>query len=340
MRIVVTGASGNVGTALLLRLGRQHEVVGISRRRPPAAAPYEWADWHCIDLADGGATARLTEVFTGADAVVHLAFALQPFGDRAAMKRVNQGGTEAVTRAVIDARVPHLVHQSSVGAYGPGPKKPVDESWPTTGIETSSYSVDKAAAERIVSAAEEHAVVTRVRPSLIFQDAAASEVGRYFLGRLVPKAVVRRPVLRFAPFSDALTFQVVHSDDVASALELLVEQRAPGAFNVAADPIIDRARFAAIFGGVGPSVPPRVLRVAADLTYRLHLQPSEPGWVDMAAASPLLDSSRLRALGWTPAHAADDTLARFVDAIARGAGRPGPLLQRRGAHGPEGPARA
>ena len=221
------------------------------------------------------------------------------------------------------------MHQSSVGAYGPGPKTPVDETWPTTGIATSSYSVDKAAAEDIVTAAEAQAVVTRMRPGLIFQDAAASEVARYFLGPLVPKTVVRRPLLRLVPFTDALSFQVVHSDDVAAALELVLRERAGGAFNVAADPVIDRARFAAIFGGVGPSWSPSVLRTAADLTHRVHLQPTEPGWVDLAVGSPLLDATRLRGLGWTPTHAADDVLGRFVDAMGRGAGRPGPLLHRR-----------
>ncbi len=330
MRIVITGASGNVGTSLLLRLGGgDHELVGVSRRRPAPMAPYDWAHWENLDVGDVDAASRLTAVFAGADAVVHLAWALQPFGDRASMQRTNQGGTRAVTDAVIAAGVPHLVHQSSVGAYGPGPKTAVDEAWPTTGIPTSTYSVDKAAAETIVSAAEQHAVVTRMRPALIFQPAAASEIGRYFLGAVIPKTVVRRPVVRWAPFTDALSFQCVHTDDVATAIDLVLQQRAGGAFNVAADPVIDRDRFAAVFGGVGPGLPPAVLRAAAALTYRARLQPTEPGWVDLALRSPLLDSARLRGLGWAPQHAADDVLGRFVDAISRGAGRPGALLYRR-----------
>lgn len=339
MRIVITGASGNVGTSLLLRLGGgEHELVGISRRRPPSAPPYDWAEWKRIDIGAPDATAGLTQAFAGADAVVHLAFALQPFGDRPAMLRTNQAGTRAVTDAVIAAGVPHFVHQSSVGAYGPGPKTPVDEGWPTTGIPTLTYSVDKSTAEEIVTAAEPHAVVTRMRPALIFQDAAASEIARYFLGRFVPKAVVRRPVLRLAPFTDAMSFQVVHTDDVAAALDLVLQQRAGGAFNVAAEPVIDRDRFRSVFGGVGPALSPSVLRTVANATYRARLQPTEPGWVDLAVESPLLNASKLRGIGWTPRHAADDVLGRFVDAMGRGAGRPGPLLHRRspGRPGPTG----
>jgi UDP-glucose 4-epimerase len=332
-RIVVTGASGNVGTALLLRLGTDDRFAlhGVSRRPPAPAAPYSWAEWTGLDLGAAGAVGELTEVFRGADAVVHLAWRLQPFGDRDGMRRTNVEGTRAVVDAAIRAGVPHLVHQSSVGAYSPAGKRWVDESWPVDGIPGSSYSVDKAAAERIVDRAEATStVVSRMRPGLIFQDAAASEVARYFLGHLVPRPTVGRRTARLAPISDALAFQVVHSADVADAIALVLAERAPGAFNVAADPVIDRAGWRAAFGGVGPVVPVPVLRGLAGLSYRLRLHPTEPGWVDLAEQSPLLRTDRLRDLGWQPSHPADDVLVRFVEAIGRRAGRPGPLLHRDG----------
>ena len=99
MRIVVVGATGNVGTALLRALHeepRVTSVVGIARRLPDRGAePYRHAEWVPVDLAaeddpddaphDGTATeaviARLAEHFRGADAVVHLAWAIQPAGD-------------------------------------------------------------------------------------------------------------------------------------------------------------------------------------------------------------------------------------------------------------------
>ena len=336
MRVVVTGASGNVGTALLLELGASgdHQLVGISRRKPPDTPPYSWAEWVCTDVGDPAAATTLREAFRGADAVVHLAWQLQPAHDREQLRRTNVAGTAAVVDAAVNAGVGHLVHQSSVGTYAPGPKRPVDESWPTTGVRTSMYSVDKSTAERIVSRATGGMVVSRMRPGLIFQDAAASEVTRYFLGRLVPRAAFRRGVLRFAPFPDELAFQVVHADDVAAAIHLVLRERAEGAFNVAADPVIDRAVFREIFGGVGPPAPPRLFRALAAATWHARLQPTEPGWLDLAAQTPLLDSGRLRALGWSPTRDAAEVLGRFVDAMGRGAGRPGPLLEPRG--GPVG----
>ncbi|MGI8679216.1 MAG: NAD-dependent epimerase/dehydratase family protein [Jatrophihabitans sp.] len=331
MRIVITGATGNVGTSLLLRLGAsgEHELVAVSRRRPPDVAPYDWADWQRIDVGNPSATDDLTAAFDGADAVVHLAWLIQPSRQRDVMRRTNQGGTRAVTDAVIAAGVPHFVHQSSVGAYGPGPKERVNESWPATGVPSSPYGVDKAAAEAIVSRAEAHTSVARMRPGLIFQDAAAGEVARYFLGPFVPTHLLGRRLLRLAPFSDALSFQLVHADDVATAIELVLANKASGAFNVAAEPVIDRTAFEGIFGGAGPALPVRALRAAAAATWHARLQPTEPGWVDLASRTPLMDTTRIRQLGWIPTHDAADVLGRFVDAIQRGAGRPGPLLYRR-----------
>lgn len=328
MRIAITGASGNAGTALLLRLGTsgEHQLVGISRRRPPDVSPYNWADWHCVDIGRPNAAAELRPLFDGVDAVVHLAWAIQPSRDREALRRTNQGGTAAVVDAALAAGVPHLVHQSSIGAYAPGHGCTVDETWPTTGIATSTYSVDKAAAERIVDRAEPQMTVTRTRPALIFQDAAASEVARYFLGRLVPRAMVRRGLVRLAPFPESLAFQLVHADDVACALELVLRQRPAGAVNIAAPPVIDRTAFRDIFGSVGPPVPPRLLRAAVSAAWHARLLPTEPGWLDMAAQVPRLDTTRLESLGWEPTRDARDVLGRFVDAIGRGAGHAGPLL--------------
>lgn len=340
MRIVVTGASGNAGTALLLELGAsgEHELVGVSRRRPPDAPPYSWADWVCTDIGGPGAAEALREAFAGADAVVHLAWLLQPQRDREVMRRVNQDGTAAVVDAAVRAGVAHLVHQSSVGTYAPGHGKVVDETWPATGVQTSMYSRDKAAAERIVSRAEDKLVVTRVRPGIIVQDAAASEVARYFLGPLIPNLLVRRSLLRFAPFPDALAFQAVHADDVASAIHLILREQAGGAFNVAAEPVIDRDVYREVFGGVGPPVAPRILRAAASATWHAHLQQTEPGWIDLAAQVPTMDVGRLRALGWSARKDAGEALGSFVDAIARSAGRPGPLLAREGNRDRPGPA--
>ena len=330
MRIAITGASGNVGTALLRRLAATpHDVVGISRRTPPASAPYDRARWVNVDLAADDAVPALTEAFTGADAVVHLAWQLQPSHDRDAMRRTNQGGTRAVVDAAAAAGVRHLVHISSLGAYAPAPRGVwADESWPTTGVPSSPYSVDKAAAERIVAAGGFDLAV--VRPSLVLQPDAASEILRYFVGWLVPAALMRPSMMRVVPWPREFTLQMVHADDVADALVRIVEQRATGAFNLAAAPVLDRAQLRHRFGGLGFPPPLSLVRAVAQTSWRLRLQPTEGAWVDLGAAVPLLDSTRARKeLGWEPAHRADDLFAEFLEAASHRRGIAGPLLRRR-----------
>jgi UDP-glucose 4-epimerase len=327
MRIAVTGASGNVGTALLRRLQADggYDVTGIARRRPPPTEPYDSARWQQVDLSTTSAEDRLTEAFQGLDAIVHLAWMIQPSHDRALMRATNQGGTRAVAAAARAAGVPHLVHMSSVGTYAAAPGQWKNEEWSTAGVATSSYSVDKAACEALLDDVRDMRV-TRVRPGLILQPAAASEISRYFLGPLVPIAPLRS-LVRYAPLPRSIAIQFVHTDDVADALVRIIQTKADGAFNLAAAPVIDRDHFRQIFGGIGPPLPARLLRAAADVTWRAHLQPTDAGWLDLGLGVPLMETSRAETeLGWRPAHSTAEFLPTFVDALSRGRGGTGPLL--------------
>jgi len=221
MRIVVIGATGNVGSQLVPQLLAEPEVssvVGIARR--PPAAPDARVEWHAADITE----ASLTPLLRGADVVVHLAWLLQPAHDPALMHRVNVEGTARVLEAVAESGVPAFVHASSLGAYSPGPKTPrATESFPTEGIPSSPYSRHKAEAERLLDAFEaEHPKrrVVRLRPGIVLQGDAASELARYFLGPFVPQSLVRRSLLRAVPDVDRLAVQVVHASDMAAAYVL------------------------------------------------------------------------------------------------------------------------
>src|SRR5215213_3087805 len=179
MRIAITGASGNIGTALLRRLGTErHELVGLARRTPEIAPQGAEVEWVSTDLTEDSSIPTLASAFTGADAVVHLAWGFQPSHDLTYLRELGVGGTRRVLEAVTTAGVPHLVHMSSVGAYSPKrDDAPVDETWPTDGVPTSMYSRHKAAAERLLDELEVDApdvTVTRVRPGIIGQRSAGS----------------------------------------------------------------------------------------------------------------------------------------------------------------------
>jgi nucleoside-diphosphate-sugar epimerase len=325
MRIVVTGATGNVGTSLLRALEADPEVeavVGLARRRPQLTLAK--TRFHAVDIVRDD----LVTLFRGADVVVHLAWLIQPSRDRATLRAVNVEGSRRVFDAAVAADVPALVYASSIGAYSPGPKdRAVDESWPTGGIDTSFYAVDKRDVERILDDYEDRLRVVRLRPGLIFKADAASEIRRLFAGPFLPTPLLRRRLIPIVPSMPRLRFQAVHSHDVGEAYRLAAVKDVRGAFNVAADPVLDPPELARILGARAVPVPPRLVRAVASFTWRARLQPTPPGWLDMALAVPIMDTSRARTeLGWTPTRRADDTLLELLDGMRRGDGLATPPL--------------
>jgi len=339
MRIVVTGGSGNIGTATLRRLERSgdHELVALARRVPDD--PGDGVRWVGADLTDEARLGVLVSAFEGADAVVHLAWGFQPSHDLRYLEELGVGGTGRVLEAVTRAGVPHLVHMSSMGAYSPKvDAAPVDESWPTFGVPSSPYSRHKAAAERLLDRHESEGhgtVVTRLRPGIVGQRSAGSALLRYGLPAVVPAAVLDHvPVL---PIDRGLVVPMVHADDVADAIARVLERRAEGAFNLAASPAITTQHIADALGARVLHVPSSVLRPLASASWHAHLQPVDPGWLDLAFALPLLDTSRARTeLGWSPAYDAETVLREVLDGMRHRASGATPILRPRSVVGAVG----
>jgi UDP-glucose 4-epimerase len=334
MRVVVVGASGNVGTSVLRSLAAEpavESVLGIARRVPKQS--FSKTEWRQADIA----RSPLRPLFQGADAVIHLAWLIQPGRDKRQLYEVNVEGSARVFRAAAAAGVGTVVYASSIGAYAPGPKdRPVDESWPTTGIESSFYARHKAEVERVLDRFEDEHPDTRVvrlRPGLIFKREAGSGIRRLFAGPLLPNALVQRRLIPVVPDHPRLVFQAVHSYDVGEAYRLaVVNETARGAFNIAADPVLDPGELARILGARRVRVPGALLRAGAAVTYALRLQPSEAGWVDMALAVPVMDTTRARTeLGWRPERSSADALLDLLEGIREGAGLGTPPLEPGGA---------
>lgn len=337
MRVVVIGATGNVGTSVLEALSGDpqcDDVVAIARRQPRLSFP------RTTFVAADILSSDLTKLMRGADAVISLAWLIQPGRDESVTRRVNVEGSERVFRAVARAGVPALLYASSVGTYSPGPKdRFVGESWPTDGIPTSFYSRHKAIVERMLDQLEREEPglrVVRMRPGLIFKRQAATEIRRLFAGPFLPGSLLRPGLIPVVPDLPRLRFQAVHSLDVGEAFRLALLSDAHGAFNLAADPPIGAAELGRIFNARPVKLPVAPVRTLAALTYALRLQPSEPGWLDMALAVPLMDCRRARMeLDWSPRHSALDALGELLAGMRNGADLDTPPLSR----ATSGPAR-
>jgi UDP-glucose 4-epimerase len=328
MRVVVFGATGNIGTSVVAALvgdPQVDQVVGVARRTPDVSLPK--VRWCTADVSSD----PLDDIVEGADAVVHLAWAIQPSHDPRLLRRVNVLGSARVFAAAVRHRIPALVYASSVGTYAPAAAgERVDETWPATGVPTSQYSRDKADVEHILDRVEEdhpEMRIVRLRTALVFKRAGASEIKRLFLGPLAPTRLIGRHGLPVVPRDERLAFQVVHSHDAGEAYRLAVVGSQRGPFNIATSPVVTPTLLADILGARPAPVHPRLLRAGARITHALRLQRAEPGWIDLAVSAPLMDTTAARSrLGWTPTRSSIETLEELLAGFAAASGTETPPL--------------
>ncbi|MFI7656673.1 NAD-dependent epimerase/dehydratase family protein [Streptomyces albidoflavus] len=329
LRVVVTGATGNVGTSVMRRLAEEPRVVsalGLARRTPRLS--YPGVEWAACDLTAPEAPDRLQRLFEGADAVVHLAWRFQPTRDAAVTWEANVLGSLRVFEAAATVGVPALVHASSVGAYAPGPADGhrVDESWPTHGWPGAAYTREKAYLERVLDTFERDHPDTRVvrmRPAFLFKESAAGEQLRIFGHRLLPGRLLRPDLLPVLPGVRGLRFQALHTDDAADAYARAVVQEVRGPFNLAADPVIDGQVLAGLLESRSVELPPALPRAALSAGWRLRALGASPGLFDAVLRLPLLDTARARAeLGWSPEHSATEALDAFLRGVRSHGGLP------------------
>lgn len=308
-------------------------ILGLARRPPvTSAAPYADVEWAAVDIAEGEhVIEHLTELFDGADAVIHLGWQLQPNTRRDQLREVNVDGTRRVAQAVGRAGVEQFLVASSWAVYSPDPdKQRRTEDWPAGGVPSSHYSVDKAAQEHVLDTFSEQypdVQVARMRTALVFQKDAGAAITRYFIGPFVPPSLLRPNVLPLLPLPTGLQVQVVHADDAAAAYLTVLHERAHGAFNVAAEPVLGVAELGELVGrGRTIEVPWQPVRTAVYLGHSARMVAADASWLDMARELPLMDTSRIRDLGWEPRYSAEDTLLELLDGLAAAAGTPTPVM--------------
>jgi nucleoside-diphosphate-sugar epimerase len=325
----VVGATGNVGTSVVEALAadeRVTDIVGIARRLP------EWVVAKTRFVAADITEDDLAAHFEGADVVVHLAWLFQPTHRPLVTWRNNVYGSSRVLDALAEAVIPSLVYASSIGAYSPGPAdgRAIDESWPTHSRPTAGYGREKAYVERLLDIFErDHPAVrvVRLRPGFIFKRASATSQRRLFLGPFVPNRLLRPGGVPVLPYPQGMRLQALHTTDAADAYLRAATGSAHGAFNVAADDVLDGPGIAEIFGARPVAVPRALVRAAVAAAWHFHLTPADPKLLDLALDLPVMDTRRARAeLGWTPQHSARAAVTEMLEGLADGAGGPTPPL--------------
>ena len=158
-------------------------------------------------------------------------------------------------------------------------------------------------------------------PASRFQGSAASEQRRLFAGPLLPASLLRPGLLPVLPYPAGLRFQAVHADDLADAYVRAVVGDARGAFNVAADPVIDGPVLADLFDARPLPIPVALVRLGLAAGWRARLLPADPALLDLVLHLPLLDTTRIRRqLGWEPRCSGVEALSEMLRSLRVGAG--------------------
>lgn len=332
MKVVVIGASGNIGSAAIRALTADGaaRVVGVARRAPSGPPPSDLAsvEWRQADVS----TANLEPVLEGAHAVVHLAWKFQPTHRPEETWATNAVGTRRVLQAVARAGVPALVCVSSVAAYSPvHHNDPVDESWETDGASAAAYCREKAYVERALdtfACTHPEVRLVRVRPAFVFQRSAASEQRRIFGGPLARPALLDRRRIPVVPVPAGLRMQAVHAGDVGRALAAATMTDVAGAFSLAGAGVIGRDEIGELMGARTVEVPSNFVRHGLDTAWHARLAQVPGSLLDAVMQLPLMSTTRAESeLGWRPRHSGMDALEAVISGIPEKAGSGLPPLR-------------
>lgn len=329
--VAVTGPTGEIGKPLVAELERRPEVGSVlgMARSPFAPATEGWAKtaYRRGDILDRGALAAL---FDGADVAVHLAFAI--FGSHDETHRINLEGTRNVFEAAIRAGVSRLVYASSVAAYGFHPEnpQPLTEEVPARGSERFYYSRQKAELEELLAELlPGSGLETYVfRPCIVAGERATMLIRQLVEAIRVgdPLPLLRRGIERIplvAPIvpDPGVPFQLVHHDDVATAMATAVAGAgSPGAYNLAGEGEVTLGDVARSVGWRSVRVPRAAATVGAGVAKRLTFVSTLMEWATALETPVLMDTAKARReLAWEPRFDARETL-RLTAVGARKAG--------------------
>jgi nucleoside-diphosphate-sugar epimerase len=298
--VAVTGVSGFIGQRLLPRLDASPAVtriVGLDVRDPARRA--RKLEFHRADILNADLAPHLRNV----DVLVHLAAIVGPIPDESLIARVNADGTRRVLDAATRAGVKRVVRCSSAAVYGAWENNPVPLTEEAVLRPNPGYlpAILDAECERVLAdwANGTHdRVATRLRIAPVVGPGASSVLAAAATGN--PPVPLRHPT---APV------QVVHVDDVASALLLAVERCLPGVYNVAADGWLRSEDADAL-------VPHRhLVRLPYEAAERLlqvlwgsGLGDAPPAVVPYLAQPWVVANDRMKDAGWVPSYTNEEAI--------------------------------
>ncbi|HEX5852344.1 MAG TPA: NAD-dependent epimerase/dehydratase family protein [Solirubrobacteraceae bacterium] len=326
LTVAVTGPTGEIGQAVVAALERSRDVrriVGMARRPfDPRARGWKKVSYRRGDVLD---RRRVAELVEEADVVVHLAFMIM--GGARESRRVNLEGSRNVFVAAAQAGVKRVVYASSVAAYGfhKDNPQPLTEDVPARGTAAHYYSAQKAEVEELLADVLHPArtaayvfrpcIVAGPQAPLLIDSLPYTQISERLPGpvlSLLEGVPILRPVLP----DPGVPFQLVHHDDVASAMRAAVLGRGkPGVYNLAGPGEMTVKLLARELGWYSIPVPELAVDAAAEMIGRLGFLPAQAQWIAAFREPVIMSTAKARReLRWRPAHDAAQTLRATVAA--------------------------
>lgn len=326
LTVAVTGPTGDIGRAFLRALEKEKDVkrvIGMARSPfDPASEALTKTEYLQGDVLD---RSSVEDLVANADVVVHLAFLIM--GSLEESRPINLEGSRNVFEATASSKAKRLVYTSSVAAYGFRDDNPelLTEEVPARGTDEHPYSAQKAEVEELLTNLTAHTDldVYVFRPCIVAGPTALSlieEIPYVRLGSKVPDAIRRLagsvPLVKPVIPDPGLPFQLVHEDDVATALVAGVLGKGyGGAYNLAGEGDITTSDLAQALGWYAVPIPHLAVDATVEIVSRLPLMPARAAWLTALRVPVLMDTSKARQeLLWEPQHDALDTLAATVEA--------------------------
>lgn len=215
-RIVVTGASGFIGSHVLERLVADgHDVVGLDLQHPrQTVARFVEGDFTRFE--------HIRPIVEKADAVCHIGGIGDVYlaeRDPELAFRVNANGTLVVAQACQEAHVGALIYASTWEVYGKARYEPVDEDHPCA--PESPYSISKLAGDLTVQACGSRSEIK----TLVLR------LGTAYGRNMRETSVIRRFIERGRAGKGLVVFgkgsqfrQFTHTSDIARAFSLAVSR--------------------------------------------------------------------------------------------------------------------
>jgi len=326
LTVAITGPTGEMGQAVVSALERSRDVgriLGMARRPfDPASKGWKKVVYRRGDVLD---RRRLADLVEEADVVVHLAFMIM--GNAKASRRVNLDGSRYVFEAAVAAGVGRIVYASSVAAYGfhADAPQPLTEDVPALGTAEHYYSAQKAEVEEVL-ADTIHDTRTDAwvfRPCIVAGPDAPLLIDTLpytAISERLPGPVLSLldgvPILRPVLPDPGVPFQLVHHDDVATAMRAGVLGRGePGVYNLAGQGEITVKILADELGWYSIPVPDLAVDAASQMVSRLGFLPAQAQWIAAFREPVIMSSAKAhRLLKWRPKHDALETLRETITA--------------------------